>query len=300
MAISFADFEEREFETPLYHQLRVGNNKLWSPGQVLENRVGFDYSALCTDSFFWAIHNLRVGPTGFFLEEMFMRHHWQRAQIRRPLPDFSLNLFLQAKRPRVRTRVSKLLKDQDISAPYLSMMIEKEQQSVLELLSIASKGKALVCYATPAFHRVTQLYSHITNGTIVQNSSFPEAIWLQNHSAWHYDKPGASGIANADPKAIVGEDLFERIDRLVDEPLFQENVGYEKNLGILVQMLFSISESSGNVSLVRFTYFRLKVGEIEALLEERTFPRYREAVKNFLIVLAFTESFNLQWHVIGA
>ena len=33
--MAHAEFEEREFETPLYHQLRVANNHVWSPGQVL-------------------------------------------------------------------------------------------------------------------------------------------------------------------------------------------------------------------------------------------------------------------------
>ncbi len=34
--MSNAEFEEREFETALYQQLRVGNNQVWSPGQFFQ------------------------------------------------------------------------------------------------------------------------------------------------------------------------------------------------------------------------------------------------------------------------
>lgn len=37
-----AEFEEKEYEGPLYNQLERGNRLLWPPGQVLEGYLGFD------------------------------------------------------------------------------------------------------------------------------------------------------------------------------------------------------------------------------------------------------------------
>jgi len=37
-----AEFEEKSYEAPLYNQLERGQNRLFVPGQVLENTLGFD------------------------------------------------------------------------------------------------------------------------------------------------------------------------------------------------------------------------------------------------------------------
>jgi hypothetical protein len=37
-----ADFEEKEYEAPLYQQLERGDPRIWAPGQVLEHYLGFD------------------------------------------------------------------------------------------------------------------------------------------------------------------------------------------------------------------------------------------------------------------
>ena len=139
--MSHAEFEEREFETALYQQLRVAGNRVWSPGQVLENHVGFDYSALCVDSYFWAIHGLREPYDGFVLDEMFRRHIWRRRNIPRPLPNFALNLFLQAKRPQVRVRLTRALKGQPLRAPYWRIALDPNQQLTLECLCKAARQR---------------------------------------------------------------------------------------------------------------------------------------------------------------
>lgn len=294
-----AEFEEREFETPLYQQLRVANNHVWSPGQVLENHVGFDYSALCVDSYFWAIHGLSEPYDGFMLEEMFHRRLWRRREIRRPLPNFSLNLFLQAKRPEIRARLTKALKGNFLKAPYWRIAINSDQQATLESLAMATKGKSLVCYATPAFDRLSQLYSHTTAGSIVANSSFPEAQWLIGHDGWNYDSPGAKGIANADPHYFEERDLLERIDHLLAENEIVDERAYGANLKALAQSVISSSKGSELGNSAREALFSQRVYEIDAYINEFSFPRYGESIRNFLVILAFVATYQMQWYVVG-
>jgi hypothetical protein len=294
-----AEFEEREFETPLYNQLRAGKNHVWSPGQVLEQHVGFDYSLLCVDSYFWALHGLQSYPGGFILEELRHIEFWKRRSINRALPNFSLNLFLQAKRPEVRTRLPKVLKNQSISAPYWRFSIEPNQQRVLEALAKATKGKSLVCYATPAFDRLNQLYAHTKNGSLVSNSSFPEADWLIDHNAWNYDKPGAIGIANPDPSRKEGSELPERIDQLRKANADVQTIGYETNLRTLAAAVSGVAEEVATQSEGRSNLYVLQKAEVDEYIARLSLPRYNEPIKDYLKILAFLETFKLQWHVLN-
>ena len=298
-SIRHAEFEEREFETPLYQQLRVANNRVWSPGQVLEHYVGFDYSALCVDSYFWAIHGLRKPYDGLFLDEMFRRRIWRRRDIRRPLPNFSLNLFLQAKRPEIRVRLTKALKGYSLKVPYWRIGINAGQQSTLESLSTATKNKAIVCYATPAFDRLSQLYSHTTAGTIVANSSFPEAQWLSGHDAWNYDSPGAKGIANSDPLYFEQADLLARIDRLIVEGADTRETAYDANLIALAQIVVSSAEGTNASNPARGALFFQRVSEIDFHIDAFDFTNHRAAIRSYLVVLAFVATFQMQWYVVG-
>jgi hypothetical protein len=294
-----AEFEEREFETPLYHQLKVADNHVWSPGQVLEHRVGFDYSALCVDSYFWAIHGLRGPYSGLMLDEIFHRRIWRRSNISRPLPNFALNLFLQAKRPEVRARLTKALKGGRLTAPYWRIGINADQQNTLERLSRGTRGKALICYATPAFDRLSQLYSHTSSGTIVSHSSFPEARWLIGHDAWNYDSPGAKGVANAEPVEFDEADLLARIARLVNENMNSVDTAYDANLVLLAKIVTACAEGAQQQEGARTALFFQRMSEIDAYMNPFAFGRYGDAIRSYMVVLAFITTFQLQWFVLG-
>jgi len=298
--MSSAEFEEREFETALYQQLRVGNNQVWSPGQVLENSVGFDYSAFCVDSYFWAIHGLQVPYDGIFLDEQLYRRQLHRRRINRPLPNFSLNLFIQAKRPEIKKTIPKVLKNQSLTLPYWRFKLDPAQQQTLQALAAETSGKCLVCYAAPAFDRLSQLYAHTRAGTIVAHTSFPDASWLSGHTAWNYDRPGAVGVANTDPVRIERPSLIERINEIVTQNAEYSNDGFDVQLGRLAEMVISRAEHESEVaSLGRSSLFFQRVGEIDFVLEAYRVPRYDRAVRNFLIVLAFVDTYRLQWFVLG-
>jgi hypothetical protein len=81
-----AGFEEREYERPLYAELQVAHNRLWSPGQVLEGRFGFDTTFFSPVSFPYQIYG-SVPPPGVILSRYthFFRHQLH-APPRRKLP----------------------------------------------------------------------------------------------------------------------------------------------------------------------------------------------------------------------
>ena len=297
--MTYAEFEEREFETPLYHQLRIGNDSVWSPGQVLEHHVGFDYSAFCVDSYFWAIHGLREPLDGYLLGELLHRRFWRRRNLNRPLPSFALNLFLQAKRPEVRKRLTKALKAKSIAAPFWRISLDAGQQATLEALSQAASGRALVCYATAAFDRLSQLYAHSSHGTIVANSSFPQASWLSGHDAWNYDQPGAVGVANATPQQIEGPGLEEQIAAFVEQSSNVGDDGYDGNLKALAGALTRVAEERTRATPARNALFFQRAAEVDSLVDSLDMPRYREPIRSYLKVLAFTSTHNLQWYVLG-
>ena len=48
-----AEFEEKSYEGPLYNQLERGNPELFTPGQVLENSLGFDAGLFVAQAALW-------------------------------------------------------------------------------------------------------------------------------------------------------------------------------------------------------------------------------------------------------
>lgn len=88
-----AEFEEKEYEIPLYLEL-YDHVPLWSPGQVLEARLGVD-AALRTESrLLWRRLGYAQPLRGFALNRAGRRYTRSR-----PLPNFEANLLLQVKRP---------------------------------------------------------------------------------------------------------------------------------------------------------------------------------------------------------
>jgi hypothetical protein len=200
-----SDFEEKEYEAPLYNQLESsGTSLVWSPGQVFEQHIGIDRAMFLDDPDIWEILGSRP-RRGVLLEDYRWRFIWQRRR-RRPLPNFKLNLFIQAKRCFFHKSKPRNLKTNALNSPCWRFDITAHQQEALEKVAAKISRRAVVCYAAPAFHRFSELYAHTAARTINQNSTFPTVEKLSGHSAWYYDRPGGSGVANADPVNIEGPD----------------------------------------------------------------------------------------------
>lgn len=158
-----ADFEESEYRGPLYNQLERGNHLVWEPGQVFEKHIGIDRAAYVTDPYFWDLHDLSAPMSGVILRDYDWHYIWKKRLKNKILPDFKLNLFLQAKRPHAGTRPRGKVKKAGIVGDYWKFEITRHQQVALEQMKKTLNGNAIVCYAAPAFHTQAALYEHTKN-----------------------------------------------------------------------------------------------------------------------------------------
>lgn len=289
------EFEEKEFEAPLYNQLATQNGHVWSPGQVLERQIGVDYALWCNDPRIWSLHGI-CPPSGILLHQ-FAPYF---PSIKRPLPNFSLNLFIQAKRSQPRTKASKDLKKNGIGSPYWKFDTTAHQQSRLDHLAFVLGADALVCYAAPAFHRLTQLNAHTVGGSIVENSSFPKSAMLSGHKAWNFSSPGMVGVANAEPHFHEEPPLEEQIRNLVTE----RSSGLERSPAAVLNSLANILRESGargtEGGASRSSVFAMRATRIEASYSDAAADFEGAAlVRDFLHVSNYAETFNMLWLTLG-
>ncbi len=208
------EFEEREYETALYHELGSMNNHLWAPGQVLEALIGFDYSTYTQNPKFWNAVGMLAPPPGHVPNAAVPPFQ----NLSRPVPNFSLNLFIQAKRPHShRLKAEAKLAAQGLGSPCWKFNIYQAQQARLKMLAAAAGPDALVCYAAPVFHTALDLYAATLSGTVIDKSTFPSALPLGIHSAWNYSQAGIGGVANTEPERIVEARLDQRVLTLMRE-----------------------------------------------------------------------------------
>ena len=293
-----AEFEEREYEAPLYNQLERGSDLLWSPGQVFERHIGIDRGMFTLDDLVFQLHG-HAGPLrGAALARYGWPRSWFRSRPNRKLPTFRLNLFVQAKRSQWGRRLPARIKKLGIATPFWKFNIVPHQQSALQTVAGRLGARALIVYAAPAFHEHKQLYLHTRLGTIVEHSTFPSAVNLRGHDAWYYDQPGAIGVANSEPQAIEEAPLDERVRRLVGqiEDRTDSSTAWQSDLldmgGRILEAL-----SSGEVSdSSRLADFFDLQREAERELEDR---EYRGVLSGYMTVVNFVQAFALDWYVVG-
>jgi hypothetical protein len=207
-----SEFEEKSYEGPLYNQLERGNNELFTPGQVLENTLGFDAGLFVAQSAVWETLGYKTPLSGAALAYYDWPYAWHLPRPNIKLPRFRLNLFLQAKRPIHHQRRPRVLRSiSTIAAPLWSFRVTGHQQRRLEVLADRLKGRAHVAYAAAVFHTYHDLFTHTKQRTIVQNSTFPSVEKLAGHDAWYYQTPGAQGAANPKPESIEEPPLLARL-----------------------------------------------------------------------------------------
>lgn len=297
-----ADFEESEYRGPLYNQLERGNHLVWEPGQVFEKHIGIDRAAYVTDPYFWGLHGLSVPVSGAVLLDYDWHYIWKKRLKDKILPDFQLNLFLQAKRPHAGTRPRGKIKKAGISGDYWKFEITPHQQIALEKMEETLNGKAIVCYAAPAFHTQAALYDHTKNQSIVPASSFPPASTLTGHGAWYYENGGLSGVANPDFVRMEFEPLQSRIARLIEWNQSQrENA--EQSLSDLASSLIRLSSEVQDPTPTD-TWFQQLLNSVEYHIENMTElvvenEQYLQALKHYMQVRAFCNAYRLDWFVIG-
>lgn len=240
-----AEFEEKEYEIPLNSQLLLGGSNIWTPGQVFEGNFGIDAAIQVLRNDFWDMVGYPSVLDGIILHHFRFGYLWKKLDRTRPLPTFKLNLFLQTKRPERLTRRTSTLRHLGLMSPYWRFEIKSHQQDLLNKLKMKLGNRVFVAYGCAAFDKLTDLYSHTENGTLVENSTFIKIEKLNLHHKWVYDKPGSEGFAMSEPKFIREENLFQEINS-VSENFKVENDNPSDNLRVISKAIFEICEESND------------------------------------------------------
>lgn len=297
-----ADFEESEYRGPLYNQLERGNHLVWEPGQVFEKHIGIDRAAYVTEPYFWGLHGLATPMSGVVLLDYDWHYIWKKRLKHKILPDFQLNLFLQAKRPHAGTRPRGKVKKAGIDGDYWKFEITTHQQVALERMEKTLNFKSIVCYAAPAFHTQAALYEHTKNQSIVPASSFPPASALTGHGTWYYNNGGLFGIANPDFVRMELEPLQTRIVSLIQSNQSRSENAEQSLRDLASSLIRSASEVQDPAPTD--TWFQQLLYRVESHFASMVElgvedEQYLQALRHYMQVRAFCNAYRLDWLVIG-
>lgn len=232
-----AEFEEKEYEVPLYMELVRSRGQLWTPGQVLEEHTGAE-AAIHACSAYWK-HVRRRPKPGVVLQGAVLGLPSTHPPLAHggATPSFRANLFIQAKRctrytygPTALRRLKKGAERPDPEKEIRGFSVyqrwypgrppSRHQQAALERLHYrVQKGgaRADVCYAAPVFDDRKSLWDAAVNGEILARSTFPRAILLKDHDKWVYTDPGSDGWKCSEPERVKEEGLEARLESLWGE-----------------------------------------------------------------------------------
>jgi len=291
-----AEFEERAYEAPLYNQLERGQRDIFTPGQVLENQLGFDRGILLAQASLWETLGYKDPLRGAALAYYDWPYGWGPPRPRAQLPRFKLNLFLQAKRPVFYKKTPRVLKGlRGIGAPLWAFHVTHHQQRLLEVLARTTRGRAHVAYASAAFHTNSALFMHTRHRTVVNNSTFPSAEALAGHEAWYYERPGASGAANPDPELIEDLPLLTRVRAMAHD----SDMGADGDLAWLPAMSESVIAAASTGEL------EVDASRAQFFDDLQTLDRLGESydlhpnLRAYTRVLLFTIRFDLSWLIVA-
>ena len=130
-----AEFEEKDFEGPLYSQLLSGSRNFATPGQVFEGRFGVDAVLEVLNPVFWPFFGYANPPGGVVLNHYRWGFIWHGLGRKRMLPNFSVNALIQAKRPDVLEGRRSAFSGLGIPGRYWRCFIMPHQQQILERIS---------------------------------------------------------------------------------------------------------------------------------------------------------------------
>ena len=73
-----AEFEEKEYEFPLYHELTRSSQYIWTPGQVFEGYFGVDAALKVTTAKIWRKLGYPGPLPGTILNDMRWGYIWRQ------------------------------------------------------------------------------------------------------------------------------------------------------------------------------------------------------------------------------
>lgn len=265
-----AEFEEKEYEGPLYNQLLFGNHRISTPGQVFENAFGLDAALEAEHPLFWDLFNYKNIPNGIHLRDYKLGWIWRRYGKYRDLPNFPLNLLIQAKRPDYLLGRNSNLARHGINKDYWRFQIRKHQQPLLSRIERQLRNRALVVYASPAFHKLHDLDECTENQNIVENSTFVRPSRLDNHRSWNYNQPGTHGVATTESE-FIKDDLFynQLSNKLLDIPIDTNPID---DLKLLKKTIINVVEGTQD-NPISVSYLR-KINRLKEIIKNEELILY--------------------------
>jgi hypothetical protein len=297
-----AEFEEPEYEGPLYNQLSNGSLNLWTPGRRFERIFGIDAALLSNNQYFWSLFAQSSPNVGTSLRNYDWHFLWHLIKRHfRPVPSFSVNVLIQSKRPEHRSGVNSVYSINGIKGAYWQFQITKHQQKILEKLEAKLGSDALVVYACPVFHKFDDLDRHITNGQIIENSTFVKVSALTNHKKWVFDSAGTTGLACSEVKKHSDIPFKEMVINLREKEgqSNSENTDFKTLMTIVNEICM---EEENNPLVKAFTrrnknlkeYFYSIRREAGNELNDKEYDNFI----NFMSFAQFTATTNTEWFTI--
>ena len=118
------EFEEPEYEAPLYNQLSNGSLNLWTPGRRFERIFGIDAALFSNNQYFWSLFAQSSPIVGTSLRNYDWHFLWHLIKRNfRPVPSFSVNILIQSKRPEFRFGINSIYSVHGIKGAYWQFQI---------------------------------------------------------------------------------------------------------------------------------------------------------------------------------
>lgn len=281
------EFKEKTFEKYFGHELARLTNITFSPDQCDEALLGFDEAFFLPTEWFFRFgpfvrRSRRARLTGVEISEF----NKLGKLIARHMPEFKLNLFVQFKRPQyLTTRGAKEWSDWKQS--YYRYETMPHQQEALERIDAQSYGRASTIYASPAFWQADDLWKHVRNNTVVEQSNMASAAKLKDHGHYSYIEPGCIGKGHSETVDIESDPLQQII-----------GTGFERNAALplnqhLKKTASAIVDATNGSDLVKPVFDQVQT----ALEFEKLDPN--SLYDAMTIIRIFSEAFSVRYYAMG-
>jgi hypothetical protein len=292
------EFEEPEYEGPLYNQLLNGSLNIWTPGRRFERFFGIDAALYSKNHYFWSLFGQTTQVAGTALRNhnwhfllRFISRHFRR------FPSYNVNVLIQSKRPKHRYGVNSAYSTHGITGQYWQFEITKHQQIILEQLEQKLGSNALVIYACPAFHKFDDLDRFIASGQIIENSTFVKVSALTNHSKWVFDTAGTTGLACSEINKHSDIPFKEMISKLREENHKQSDYNNFDYLTTIVNEICAENEKNPIVKAFvrRNKNLRDYFDSVRKEFVDESNEKNYEYFLSFMSFSQFTATLNTEW-----
>lgn len=276
------EFEEKQYEEPLNHELSWKRRIWYTPGQVFEQRIGIDAAIFSKNPLFWALWNEERKWKGGVILEPKLWSIAEKALNADTFPKFRFNLFIQHKRPEhIASAAGREYKHW--LQPYFRYDITGHQQRTLCRLEQNTSLNAIVVYACPVFWKLKELWQFI-RGKLVENSNFVRPYTLESHQRYTFIRGGNVGKAFSEPEEIESVRILGEIDKMFERRIaFENNTQFITTLARQIKVVIEESERE-----VRDSYF--------SMAENVRFPEHELGI-SVMTIMIFNFITNISWGI---